>query len=66
MLAYLDANSGSVIVSALVAGAAGVAVVVKTGWRRIVALVVPSKRAALRAEREAAAPEVTDPADTRA
>jgi hypothetical protein len=35
MLAYLDATSGSLIVQAIVAGAAGAAVFFKLGWRRI-------------------------------
>ena len=35
MLAYLDAASGSMIVQAIVAGAAGAAVFLKLGWRRI-------------------------------
>jgi hypothetical protein len=35
MLAYLDAASGSMIVQAIVAGAAGAAVFFKLGWRRI-------------------------------
>jgi hypothetical protein len=35
MLAYLDAASGSMIVQAVLAGAAGAAVVLKLGWRRI-------------------------------
>jgi hypothetical protein len=34
-LAYLDAASGSMIVQAIVAGAAGAAVFFKLGWRRI-------------------------------
>jgi hypothetical protein len=34
-LAYLDAASGSLIVQAIVAGAAGAAVFFKLGWRRI-------------------------------
>ena len=33
--AYLDAGSGSLIVQAVVAGAAGALVAVKLGWRRI-------------------------------
>ena len=37
MLAYLDAASGSLIVQAIVAGAAGAAVFFKLGWRRITA-----------------------------
>lgn len=35
-LAYLDAGSGSLIVQAVVAGAAGAAVAVKLFWRRLV------------------------------
>jgi hypothetical protein len=35
MLAYLDGNSASMITQAVVAGAAGAAVVAKTGWKRI-------------------------------
>jgi hypothetical protein len=34
-LAYLDAASGSLIVQAIVAGAAGAAVFIKLGWRRL-------------------------------
>ncbi|HEU4425807.1 MAG TPA: hypothetical protein VFR67_24990 [Pilimelia sp.] len=34
-LAYLDAGSGSLIVQAVVAGAAGTLVAVKLGWRRV-------------------------------
>ena len=34
-LAYLDAGSGSLIVQAVVAGAAGMAVAVKLYWRRL-------------------------------
>ena len=34
-LAYLDAASGSMIVQAIVAGAAGAAVFLKLGWRRL-------------------------------
>jgi hypothetical protein len=34
-LAYLDAASGSLIVQAVVAGAAGAAVFFKLGWRRL-------------------------------
>jgi hypothetical protein len=34
-LAYLDAGAGSLIVQVIVAGAAGVAVFLKLGWRRI-------------------------------
>ena len=36
LVAYLDANSGSLIIQTVVAGAAGAAVALKLGWRRIV------------------------------
>jgi hypothetical protein len=35
LLAYLDAGSGSLIIQAVVAGAAGAVVAVRLGWRRI-------------------------------
>ena len=35
MLAYLDAASGSMIVQAIVAGAAGAAVFLKLFWRKL-------------------------------
>jgi hypothetical protein len=35
MLFYLDGNSASMITQAVVAGAAGAAVVAKTGWKRM-------------------------------
>ncbi|HVM40669.1 MAG TPA: hypothetical protein VM618_07835 [Acidimicrobiia bacterium] len=38
MLAYLDAGSGSMIAQAVVAGLAGVAVVARVGWRRMMSL----------------------------
>jgi hypothetical protein len=34
-LAYLDAGTGSMIASAVVAGAAGVAVAARVGWQRV-------------------------------
>jgi hypothetical protein len=36
-LAYLDANSGSLLIQAIVAGVAGIGVFMKFGWRRITA-----------------------------
>jgi hypothetical protein len=36
-LAYLDANSGSLLIQAVVAGVAGVGVFLKFGWRRLTA-----------------------------
>lgn len=35
VVGYLDAGSGSMIVGAVAAGAAGVAVAAKVGWRRM-------------------------------
>jgi uncharacterized protein (DUF2062 family) len=35
--AYLDANSGSIVIQALVAGAAGAAVFFRLFWRRLTA-----------------------------
>lgn len=35
LVAYLDANSGSLLASALAAGTAGVGVAVRVGWRRV-------------------------------
>ena len=35
MFGYLDASSGSMLVGAVAAGAAGVAVAAKVGWRRV-------------------------------
>ena len=41
MIAYLDANSGSLIASAIAAGFAGIAVVFKLGWSRTVGFFLP-------------------------
>ncbi len=54
MLAYLDAGSGSLIASAIVAGFAGVAVVFKTGFRKLGLLVSPKRRREARAAEVAA------------
>lgn len=51
MLAYLDANSGSLIASVIAGGAAGIAVVVKMGWRRTLGTLSPKQRRALKQER---------------
>jgi hypothetical protein len=52
MIAYLDANSGSLIASAIAAGFAGIAVVFKLGWSRTVGFFSPKHR---RAAKEAMA-----------
>jgi hypothetical protein len=57
-LAYLDAGSGSLIASAIVAGFAGIAVVFKTGFRRVTLLFSPKRR------REARAAEATRSSST--
>ena len=51
MLAYLDAASGSLIVQAIVAGAAGAAVFFKLGWRRITSRSAVYRRRGRRARR---------------
>jgi hypothetical protein len=38
MLAYLDANTGSIVLAALAGGAAGIAVLCKMYWNRILGL----------------------------
>ena len=58
-LAYLDAASGSLIVSAIAGGIAGIAVVFKMGFRRFTALFSPKQRAALKAEQAAKAEAAT-------
>lgn len=40
MLGYLDAGTGSMVVGAVAAGAAGVGVVAKAAWQKV----VPGKR----------------------
>jgi len=57
-VAYLDAGSGSVIASAIAAGFAGVAVVVKMGWRRTLGALSPKRRRAT--ARAAEGPPVGD------
>ncbi len=49
LLAYLDAASGSMIVSAVVAGGAGIALFAKRGWWRFSALFSKSQREKLEA-----------------
>ncbi len=45
MLAYLDAASGSVIVAAFAGGMAGIAVLFKMYWNRILGVFSPKRRA---------------------
>jgi hypothetical protein len=52
-LAYMDSGAVSMLVSAVVAGFAGLAVVVKLGFRRFLAIFSPRQRAALREEQAA-------------
>lgn len=60
VLGYLDAASGSLVVSAVVAGFAAVGVFFRMGSRRIKMLVSPKARAAYKAEQAAAALEQAD------
>lgn len=69
-LAYLDAGSGSLIVQAVVGGAAGAAVAAKLYWRRVTARfrrepaeVSPSERPGGPAEATATDPSATAPAE---
>jgi hypothetical protein len=56
MIAYLDANSGSLIASAIAAGFAGIIVVFKTGAHRAIGIFSPKRRRA-----NAEAPETDKP-----
>jgi hypothetical protein len=62
VLAYLDANSGSLIASAIAAGFAGIAVVFKLGWSKTIGLFSPKQRRAAKARiaAEAAASTTSD------
>jgi len=57
MIAYLDASSGSMIASVFVAGLAGIAVVFKMFWSRIVGVFSPKRRRAMKEADAAAAAE---------
>jgi hypothetical protein len=46
MLAYLDAGTGSVLVAAFAGGVAGIAVLFKMFWHRILGVISPRHRAA--------------------
>ncbi len=48
-LMYLDAGTGSLLVSAVVAGAAGLGVILRLSWRRVVGFFSPKRRAEQRA-----------------
>jgi hypothetical protein len=52
-VAYLDSGSVSMVASAIVAGFAGIAVIIKMGFRRFLSLFSPTQRAALKAEKAA-------------
>ena len=61
MLGYLDANSGSLIASAIAAGIAGIAVVFRMFWSRTIGKLSPKRRAeAKAAAAEASAPSVDE------
>jgi hypothetical protein len=50
-LAYLDSGSVSLVVSAVVAGFAGILVVIKMGFRHFLSIFSPKQRAALKDEK---------------
>ncbi len=58
--AYLDSSSVSLVTSAVVAGLAGIVVVFKMGFSRVLAVFSPSRRAALRASKQDRAAGVAD------
>lgn len=62
MLAYLDANTGSMIAGAVAAGAAGVATVGRMAWYKI----SPKKRKATQEKAEATSADASDEADVEA
>jgi hypothetical protein len=49
-LGYLDAGTGSMLVSAVVAGAAGLGVILRMSWRRITGFFSSEQRAEQRAQ----------------
>jgi hypothetical protein len=57
LVAYLDGNSGSMIIGAIAAGFAGIAVVFRVYWRRFVGLFSPKARSEAKA---AAAAQTAD------
>lgn len=64
-LTYLDAGTGSLIVSVVVAGAAGLGVILRLTWRRIVGFFSPKRRAEQRAQDQEAAEQAAEaPADS--
>ena len=60
MFAYLDANSGSVIVAALAGGFAGIAVLFKFFGNRILGIFSPKHRAKAAAARAELADDAAD------
>jgi hypothetical protein len=51
VIAYLDAGTGSVLVAALAGGLAGIAVLLKLYWHRILGIFSPKHRAKAQAAR---------------
>jgi hypothetical protein len=64
VLGYLDAGSGSMLVSGIAAAAAGIAVAVKMGAGRMLGVVSPKRRKAMKeAKAEDAGTEPTEDAE---
>ncbi|CAN5858069.1 hypothetical protein BH24ACT3_BH24ACT3_14510 [soil metagenome] len=59
LVAYLDAGAVSLVISALAAGVAGVAVVIRMGWRRFLGLFSARHRVERRSGQEADEPAPT-------
>jgi hypothetical protein len=62
-LAYLDANSGSMIMAAIAGGLAGIAVLIKLWWRRFTALFSPERWARAKATEAAKASDEVNTAE---
>ncbi len=66
VLSYLDAGSGSLIISAIVAGFAGIGVIFRMGRNRVAGVFSPARRAEARAAKAGSSAEpVGAPAEPR-
>ena len=66
MFGYLDASSGSMLVGAVAAGAAGVAVAAKVGWRRVTGVFGKKGDDVESVDADGSASDVVEPADPAA
>jgi hypothetical protein len=63
---YLDASSGSMLVGAVAAGAAGVAVAAKVGWRRVTGVFGKKGDDVESVDADGSVSDVVEPADPAA